>query len=93
MNCDFDAGNSVPVAVMVTITVVITVTVAVMSGAPLPVFLLLLLVASVVTLVPVMVLIFPLNVEAGFGRPLAILVIVRVVDPPVNCTASEHNWR
>src|SRR6185437_8124480 len=86
-------GNSVPIAVMVSVAVAITIAVTVVSGTPLPVFLLLVLVASLVTLVPVMVLIFPLNIKARFGRPLVVLVIVRVINTRVSFTPCEQNWR
>lgn len=78
-------GKSVAVVVMVMIMI--------MSRTPLPVFLLFIMFASLVTLVPAMGLSFPLPIISTFRRPLAVLVIVRVVDTPVYFTSREQNWR
>lgn len=78
-------GKSVAVVVMVVIMI--------MFRTPLSVILLFIMFASLVTLVLAMGLSFPLRVIGTFRRPLAVLVIVRVVDTPVNFTPCEQYWR
>lgn len=73
--------------------VVVMIMIMIMFRTPLPVILLFIMFASLVTLVLAMGLCFPLRVISRFGCPLAVLVIVRVVDTPVYFTPGEQNWR
>lgn len=76
-----------PIVVMATVVLVLLVLLAV---APLPILLLLFPTAPLPTLVTPMGFIFPLRVIGGFGCPLAVLVIIRVIDPPLNFAACEQ---